>query len=515
MRFTRMALFALTLLVIIPAEASAQASITGVVKDTSGAVLPGVTVEAGSPVLIEKVRTAVTDGTGQYRIVDLRPGTYTVTFMLTGFGTLKREGIELTGSFTATVNADLRVGSLAETITVTGETPIVDVQSARRQETIDGDVLVAIPSARTYTNIISLVPGVITSTNNLVQGPGMVLFGIHGGPTTEGRLQVDGINVGASLGGSGVSGYSADVANAQEVAFTTSGSLGEAEVGGPVMNVVPRTGGNIIKGSLFANGANGAMQGSNFTQALRDAGLTVPGDLIKAWDISGALGGPVWKDRLWYFGSVRHQFRENYVGGMFYNLNAGDPSKWTYEPDLSRQARNDNFYRSYALRLTLQVTPRNKLNLFWDEQPTCSNCTWGGGATTSPEASGTSANRVQHVQQASWTSTLGSRVLVEGGFGTYLTRWGTEEHRLGNPTHDLIGVTEQGGIIPGLTYRSQTWFNAWIGAHTWRASTSYVTGAHNMKVGYQGAFHADDSKTSPTRNGSPTGSTTACRISSP
>src|ERR1700694_640972 len=119
-------------LTCVPAAAYAQSSITGVVKDSSGAVLPGVTVEAASPVLIEKTRSAVSDGTGQYRILDLRPGTYTVTFTLTGFSTVKREELELTGSFTATVNADMRVGAVEETVTVTGETPIVDIQSTRK-----------------------------------------------------------------------------------------------------------------------------------------------------------------------------------------------------------------------------------------------------------------------------------------------------------------------------------------------------------------------------------------------
>ena len=128
--FRRAVPMLVALIALIPSAAYAQASITGVVRDASGAVLPGVTVEAASPALIEKVRSVVTDGTGQYRIVDLRPGTYTVTFTLPGFNTVKREGIELTGSFTATVNADLQVGALEETITVTGESPIVDVQSA-------------------------------------------------------------------------------------------------------------------------------------------------------------------------------------------------------------------------------------------------------------------------------------------------------------------------------------------------------------------------------------------------
>ena len=229
------------------AQASAQASITGVVRDSSGAVLPGVTVEASSPALIEKVRSAVTDGTGQYRIVDLPAGDYTVTFTLTGFTTVRREGIELSGAFTATVSVELRVGALEETITVTGESPIVDVQSARRQQVRrsrhdhrHSDARVPItassPSCRASP----------TSTNDVggLGGPATVTFTIHGGRGNEGRLQVDGMGVGSTLNGGGVSYYSVDIGNAQEIAFTTSGGLGEAEVGGPVMSIVPRTGGN-------------------------------------------------------------------------------------------------------------------------------------------------------------------------------------------------------------------------------------------------------------------------------
>ncbi|MEO8257741.1 MAG: carboxypeptidase-like regulatory domain-containing protein [Acidobacteriota bacterium] len=244
---------------LVPVTVSAQAAITGVVKDPSGAVLPGVTVETASPALIEKVRSVVTDGTGQYRIVDLRPGTYAVTFTLTGFSPIKREGIELTGSFVATVNADLRVGSVEETVTVTGASPIVDVQSVKRQQTLSGDIIQAIPSARVYHSLMALVPGIsLSGTSDVggVGGPAVITFSMHGGRLSEGRIQLDGISTGAAVGGSGTSYYVVDVGNAQEVTFSTSGGMGEAETGGPVMNVVPRQGGNSIKGSLFATGAN-------------------------------------------------------------------------------------------------------------------------------------------------------------------------------------------------------------------------------------------------------------------
>src|SRR4026209_796307 len=131
----------LAALVLVPTAAFAQASIVGVVKDASGAVLPGVTVEASSPALIEKAGSVVSNGRGQYAIEDLRPGTYTVTFSLSGFTTVKGEGIQLSGSFVATVNGDLRVGGVAETITVSGEAPVVDVTSTRNQQTISSQTI--------------------------------------------------------------------------------------------------------------------------------------------------------------------------------------------------------------------------------------------------------------------------------------------------------------------------------------------------------------------------------------
>src|SRR6185503_4552063 len=192
----------------LSSSAFAQASIAGVVKDTSGAVLPGVTVEATSPALIEKVRSAVTDANGQYRVEDLRPGAYVVTFKLAGFNTVQREGIELTGSFAAKVDAELKVGALEETITVTGETPIVDVVNARKQATISNETINSIPTARLYHSLVTLVPGVsVSGTQDVggIAGPTTVTFSMRGGPGNEGRLTVDGLSLGASLNGTGVS----------------------------------------------------------------------------------------------------------------------------------------------------------------------------------------------------------------------------------------------------------------------------------------------------------------------
>jgi len=200
-RFVMMA--AVAALSLFPGMTSAQettATIAGVVKDTSGAILPGVTVEAASPELIEKVRTVITDGAGQYRIVSLRPGTYSVTFTLTGFSTVKKEGLDVKTGLVTTVNADLKVGAVEETITVTGETPVVDVQSAKRQQTINTEMLTNIPTTRASNAILTLIPSMTVSGGgnvNVQLTPGMIVFGGRGGRGNEGRLQVDGLNTGA------------------------------------------------------------------------------------------------------------------------------------------------------------------------------------------------------------------------------------------------------------------------------------------------------------------------------
>lgn len=518
----------------MPAAVFAQASITGVVKDASGAVLPGVTVEASSPVLIEKARTATTDGSGQYRIVDLRPGPYTVTFSLAGFTTVKREGIELAGSFVAAVNADLRVGSLQETVTVTGDAPIVDVQSIRRQQSVSGETIASLPTSRAYGALFQLIPAVTTGGGANLQVqimPGLNVFGGPGGRGTEGRLTVDGLNVGAALSGGGVSSYIPDVGNAQEVTFTTSGGLGEAEVGGPTMNIVPKTGGNAVKGNVYLAGTPRRLVGSNYTSELEAAGLRVPGQLIKLWDYTVGIGGPIVKDKIWYFANGREQGSWSSVPGMFANKNAGIPGKYIYEPDTSRQAATAHSWRLANVRVTAQVTQRDKVNLFWDEQRPCQGAAWPGiddgcrqqpssewilagasgvagsfgsaSATSAPEISNYAGRNYayQRVQQATWTSPLTNRLLVDAGFGTYASRYGGQEMP-GNPTRPIPRMVEQCTGTPpvnavpnacahgiqNLTFGSQDWQTNEQTVYTWRASASYVTGAHSMKFGYQGGF---------------------------
>jgi hypothetical protein len=490
-------------LVLLPAAALAQAVIAGTVKDASGAVLPGVTVEGASPALIEKVRTVVTDGTGQYRIEDLRPGTYTVTFTLQGFSTYKREGIELTGSFTATINADLKVGTLSETITVTGETPVVDVQSARREMTLNNDIVRAIPTVRSYNAMVVLVPGVVTNLNDVVTGTATTQFPIHGGRNNEGRLSIDGLNVGNPPGGNQPPGYTADIGNAQEISYTTSGGLGEAETAGLVMNVVPKTGGNTVSGAAFMSFTGAKLQADNLTPELQAAGLPSALPLTKVYDLNGAFGGPLRKDRVWFFVNARTQGNTRQIAIVNYNQNAGDPTKWLYVADPSRPEFSDRTWENASGRVTWQATPRNKFGGFWDEQVVCRKCE---GTTTgitdpprvSPEASGVGATKPMRVPQVTWSSPVTNKLLLDAGFGGVYYGWGNFE-RNPNPTRDLIRVVEQcgsgcaaNGNVAGLAYRSQDFGTNYTGSYSWRASASYVTGRQSLKIGYQGTLMTDD-----------------------
>src|SRR5262245_22839184 len=253
---------------LLPATAWAQAdsgNIAGVVRDTSGAVMPGVTVEASSPALIEKVRAAVTDGQGLYRIVDLRPGTYTVTFVLPGFGTFRREGIALTTGFTANVNAELNVGSLEETVTVTGESPLVDTQNVQQQSTLSRDMLDAIPTSRRPAQFITLIVGADgganASTLHDVGGVGSdrAFFGVHGQRADDMTYNFGGMDSRVFSGG----GFQYNAHRSEERRVGTAAGSAEATTGGVQINIIPKDGGNIFSGTVSAEITGPKLQSDN------------------------------------------------------------------------------------------------------------------------------------------------------------------------------------------------------------------------------------------------------------
>ena len=496
--------FVLACLLAVQSTAWAQATIAGLVKDSSGAVLPGVSVEAASPALIEKVRTTVTDSAGRYRIEDLRPGTYSVTFTLPGFATVKRDGLIVSGSAVIAVDADMRVGGVQETVTVTGETPVVDVQSTKREIALDNETLRALPSVRSYSYLLTAVPGLQTNNNNVNTGPVFAIFPIHGGRGVESRLTVDGLNISNPPGGNQPPNFTADIGNAQEVTMITSGGLGEIETAGLTMNIVPKQGGNRFSGLAFVSGFSEGMQSDNFTTELQARGATQPTPVTRVYDVNTSAGGPIKQDRLWYYFTFRVQGQRQNTQNVFYNQNAGIASAWTYVPDLSRPAFSDRTWENYTPRITWQINSRNKLTGSWDEQPVCRKCSGTTSLTgtpnfvfpTSPEADGHGEFSPQRVQQLRWTSPLTNRLLLEAGYGTTYYEWGGKQLE-DDPTQNLVQVLNlTQAITPTVTtamrYRSQTWLNNRTSGSTWNASASYVTGSHSMKFGYQGNHWRDD-----------------------
>src|SRR5438874_10188513 len=289
---------------LLPAAAWAQAdtgNIAGVVRDASGAVIPGVTVEATSPALIEKVRSATTDSQGLYRIVDLRPGTYTVVFTLTGFSTLRRNGIELTTGFTATVNADLRVGTIEETVTVTGASPVVDVQNVQQQITLSRAMLDALPTSRRPAQLVTLIVGANAGGTNFhdVGGVGSDrgFFGVHGQRPDDMTYNVAGMDNRVFSGG----GFQYNAHTVQEMVVQTASGSAESTTGGVQINIIPRDGGNKFSGSAGIEATGSGLVSDNTNDASRGRGLQGAPSVKKYYDVGGGFGGPIKKDKLWFF----------------------------------------------------------------------------------------------------------------------------------------------------------------------------------------------------------------------
>ena len=471
--------------------AFAQASISGVVRDTSGAVLPGVTVETSSPVLIEKVRTVATDGSGIYRVIELPPGEYTVTFVLTGFATVKREGIEIAGTQTATVNIDMRVGAVTESVTVSGEAPLVDVQGVTQQHVLSRQVVDDIPAGRTGYALAALIPGMVRTgigaVHSDVGGNGEVTddpsVAIHGGRGGDQLIAVDGLDIAAHTG---ISGYLMNLGNAQEVDVSTVASGGESPYGGVVMNLIPRDGGNTFKGAAFGAFSNKALQTTNFTQELADRGLQAT-DIFKSnkqsYNLDYGLGGPIAHDKLWFYVSGSRLGAQTLLP-VFANGNAENRNAWLYAPDPSGANSVDNS-RGYAnnVRLTWQATPKNKISGYTDYQVRCFCPEINIGIT--PEASNDSKYDPEWVTQLAWSAPVTSKLLLEAAFQSHTMTWGDfppSSSSLGY-SHDLslIQVTDDD---LGVTYRgSGNFVDARNHVYRFRAAASEVTGAHQFKAG--------------------------------
>jgi len=471
---------------LLPVVASAQATISGVVKDASGAVLPGVTVEASSPALIEKVRTTVTDGTGQYAIPDLRPGIYSVKFTLTGFAAVEREGVELSGTFTARINADMRVGGLEETIKVTGETPVVDVQSTQQERVLDREVLDALPNAGLRTALGVLIPSVDFRRQD-VGGAGV--RAVTGNMVAHGARSED---AGTTLNGMSIASFGTGAATAtifmnpmgiQEMTIDTGSNDAELHAGGVRTNYTLREGGNTFHGVVFGAYAPGKLQSDNLTDSLIARGLTEPNNIKANWDINPAFGGPILRDNVWFFGAARYNVTADYVAGLYWNKNTNDPNAWTYEPDKSRRVWNEQKQPDEQVRVSWQATPRNKLGGTYYNTSYCF-CPTDASATLSWEAGQRAEYPFQRLVTGDWTLPLTSRMLIETNGLIYKS----QSNRIpwSGLAQGIIPVQEQN---TGMRYRAADMYRVQDqSVYNISGAFSYVTGAHAIKVGGSDKF---------------------------
>jgi len=502
-RVPRLVPLVVSVLLSFPLLAAAQSTgaISGQATDTTGAVLPGVTVEAASPALIERVRTAVTDASGLYAIEGLRPGTYSVTFTLSGFATFRREGIELAAGFTAPVNAEMRVGSLEETVTVTGASPTVDVRNVRTQVTLDTNkTLNVLPNSQNLSALSALILGSNATGNATggvdVGGAGgeMGQTSLHNNRGTDMKITQEGMNTMTSFGNNGGNihfGQHYNMEGVAEIQLQTNGAGADTETAGMQINYIPKEGGNSFSASGRFTYTNTDFQSGNLSPELQARGATSPPSIRRIYDYGGGLGGPIARDRLWFYTAHRWWSSEQFSPGSFYNKVQGQKApngRPLYEPDLSRPAYVSDPSVENSGRLTWQVTPKDKVTYFGNRGDHCV-CIRLLNATRSPEASqNTKTGPGQHLSQATYSRPHTNRVLVEGGF-SWLNNPFVFARTDGVGQHDIevmelsplfiYNAFGSSGIPPyNEGDPSQT------GQMNGRGAVSYITGSHSFKFGF-------------------------------
>ena len=475
----------------VPTYGQSLGTIAGVAKDATGAVLPGVTVEAASPALIEKVRAAVTDGSGQYRIINLPPGTYAVTFSLAGFSNVRREGLEVSVGVIAQANAELKVGAVAETITVTGETPVVDIQSATLTRAVTAQAFKELPSGGSWIQMAALVPAVRAANVDV----GGVLgdqtgaqVSAHGSLNGDGVSLIDGMRIGNMYLASNLTNMSLSPLLFDEVNVQLSGQIAETGTNGVIMNAIPRSGGNRFSGTFLANGSGPRLQSSNITANLQARGVSgASTTLKKLYDINGAVGGPIKKDKLWFYATSRYFTNEYYLASRFYPVDAAAVQRTN---DTARQAFAGTYTYDNNGRVTWVVSEKQKISSWYAFQYKVDPHWVLQLLNNSPEAARITTWHTQ-LSTTKWTYAPTNRLLFEVGVMA-----GASPDTIKIDPDQVGTCSSQGSLAPrciaiveqtGLTYRAPTGFDFddRLPSQSFTGSMTYVTGSNDIKVGFE------------------------------
>ncbi len=475
----------------VAASAQSTASLVGTVVDSSGGALPGVTVEVTSPALIERTRTTFTTEDGRYRVIDLRPGEYTVTFSLAGFQTLRRERVSLTTAVTSTVDGTLAVGALEDAITVHGGAPVIDTRSGTSERPLNQDLIEGIPVGRVPNVAVLLVPGAVTARPDVggSETGQTANVSVHGSQTRDLVWKTDGLDMTSNTGSGGVSGQYPNQGAYEEIVVQTRALPAEIGAGGVSVNMITKDGGNQFRGSLFATYTNGSLQGNNVSADQRERGLTAPSAMDVFNDVNGGIGGPILRDRLWFFASGR-RFQVDRFEAQ------------TFNPDGS-QALDENYIWNLSAKATWQANRSNRLSVFYDynyklrehrRQAT-------GYQFLTPEASYYSP-LWGPVVNAKWTSTFGSNVLLDAGVSRYHIPWSLEYQpdlpAGAFPRGDIALSTLTGAPPPAMLNANQerrtysavlSWLPRWRGEHQIKAGVEFQQAPYGQIYDSQG--HGD------------------------
>lgn len=470
--------------------ANAQ-SIVGTVRDDSGAVMPGVTVEAASPSLLEKVRTVVTDGAGQYSIQSLVPGTYTVTFSLPGFSTVIREGVVLNTGFTATVDGALKVGSLEETITVSGASPIVDLAAVGRSTVLTREIMDALPTARNIQAQMVLMPGVTTSGsvgggrdvggNTKLQQPSPTYRGANSSQMFDGywlhNLQGSGV-------GGAISFYTNNLAM-EEVSLATAADNIASPFNGLVVNNIPKDGGNQFHGAAYGDISTRSMNADNLSDKLRARGITDVARQYHNSDVNFSFGGPIKRDKLWFFVAYRYEALDLTVVDNYYDKN---PAPYIYEPDLTQPAHDNGNIPNKSFRVAWQASAKDKIT-GWGTMQNKQRDNFALILGLTPDALAFQNTPHGDAFTTKWSRTQTSRLLFEGGYGHAHVLYIENYKANVQPVCDMSACTST--VIAIQDIANGRWFNAYPSGYSEHGgnmgqgnfSASYVTGSHAIKAG--------------------------------
>ena len=480
----------LGVLVVVPSLASAQSTISGVVKDTSGFVMPGVTVEAASEVLIEKSRTVVTNNGGRYSIVDVRPGVYTMTFTLSGFSTVKQQ-VTVPSNVSVPVDAEMKVSALEETVTVTSTVSTVDIENVAHPAVLSRTDMDAIPSARNMQSLGSYVPGVHLNTPD-VAGSMQVqqtYITTHGNLPQDSTYLLDGMLINSTIGDGRAQNY-IDNAIIQETTYQTSSVTAEVSAGGVYTNMVPKDGGNQFRGDVFLGWVPSGLVGSNIDQKLADRGVTGQSAVNKINDFDGSLGGPIKKDKLWFLLTGRKQLTNLQSAGSFFA--DGTPG---IERDSLTTATG---------RLTWQINSKNKFSAMYSRiwksiSADIVSSLFGLGQGMSPynatDPNISSLHRdpvLYYIAQGKWTGTLTPRLLLQGGFSINKEDWDVVyQPGIREDPFTPAWYAKASHLDVALLTRSVAGavnsFNKYD-RYVWSGSGAYLIGAHTIKFGVQDSY---------------------------